>query len=256
MISIGLCSFSHHSKPFYSSYKSGLSDYLFRLQTEGSCEIVINEDSMSIEKGHLLLLKPGDYYELKIEEDQNSSDFYVFCKGDWIDHWWERSKKPSISRIHLDEKILTLWRHIIVEERRPPTKENRELVEYLMKALCLSLERAVNETTEFFERPPIVSRMMRFIEEEALTPFKIEEVAQHVELSVSRAVHLFKEHVGKTMIEYAQDIRLSAAKDQMKYTHLSLEQIAENCGFGSYTYFHKVFKKKHGKSPGVFRRKE
>ncbi|WP_332633541.1 AraC family transcriptional regulator [Halalkalibacter flavus] len=256
MLHIGVCSFSFHSKPFYSSYKFGLQDYLFRLQTEGTCQIVINGKAIDAEKGDLILLKPGDDYELKIEEGQNSGDFYVFCNGPWLDEWWKRSKKPSISRIHLDEKILSLWRQIIIEERRPSTAENKELKNYLMMALCLYLERAANETNTSLDRPPIVTRMMRFIEEQALTSFKIQEVAEHVELSVSRAVHLFKEYVGKTMIEYAQEIRLAAAKDQMKYTSMPLDQIAENCGFGSYTYFHKVFKMKYGKAPGALRREE
>ncbi|MFC0470657.1 AraC family transcriptional regulator [Halalkalibacter kiskunsagensis] len=256
MLNIGLCDYSYHTKQFYSFHQTGLSDYLFRLQTEGSCEVIVNDKNIVIEKGDLLLIKPGDHYELRVEEGQNSGDYYLFCKGIWIDEWWNRSAKPTVSRIDLDEKLLTLWRHIIIEERRPPSEENNELIGYLLRALCLSLERTVNETSSTFSRPYAVTIMMRFIEEHALIAFKIEEVAQHAGLSVSRAVHLFKSSVGKTMIEYAQEIRLSAAIDQMKYTIMTLDQIAENCGFGGYPYFHKVFKKKYGVSPGNFRRKE
>jgi AraC family transcriptional regulator of arabinose operon len=256
MLTIGLCDYSYHTKQFYSFHETGLNDYLFRLQTEGSCEVIVNGKHIVIEKGDLLLIKPGDQYELRIEEGQNSGDYYLFCKGAWIDEWWRRTTKPTVSRIDLDEKLLTLWRHIIIEERRPPSEEHSELIGYLLRALCLSLERAVSETSLTFNRPYAVTRMMRFIEEHALTAFKIEEVAQHVGLSVSRAVHLFKSSVGKTMIEYAQEIRLSAAVDQMKYTLMTLDQIALNCGFGGYPYFHKVFKKKYGVSPGIYRRSE
>ena len=40
--------------------------------------------------------------------------------------------------------------------------------------------------------------MLRFIEEHATIGFKVEEVATETGLSVSRAVHLFKETTGKT----------------------------------------------------------
>ncbi|WP_373463279.1 helix-turn-helix domain-containing protein [Bacillus sp. SORGH_AS_0510] len=60
--------------------------------------------------------------------------------------------------------------------------------------------------------------------------------------------------MGKTMIEYALEVRLSAALERMKYTTMTLEQIAEDCGFGSYPYFHRVFQKKFGIAPGVFRK--
>jgi AraC family transcriptional regulator of arabinose operon len=257
MINIGFCDYSYHTKQFYSFHKTGISDYLFRLQTEGNCEVTINSSRILIEKGDLLLIKPGDHYELRIEDNQHSGDYYIFCKGSWLDEWWNRSEKPAISRIEIDERLLALWRHIIIEERRPHSEQNKELTSYLLQALCLFLERAVHETARSnSHRPYVVTKMMRFIEEHAMTGFKIEEVAQDAGLSVSRAVHLFKSTVGKTMIEYAQEIRLSSAINQMKYTLMSLEQIAENCGFSGYPYFHKVFKKNYGVSPGAYRKQE
>ncbi|ADU30527.1 helix-turn-helix transcriptional regulator [Evansella cellulosilytica] len=256
MINIGLCSYSFHARAFYSEHKTGLSDYLIRLQTEGTCEIIVKGKRYHIEKGHLLLIKPGDHYEILVKDGQNSGDYFLMCKGDWIDRWWDRSVKHTVSRIELDDKLLNIWRHIIIEQRRPSSELNSELTNYLTRALCISIERSINETSSSYTRPYVVTRMMRYIEEHAFTPFKINDVAAHVGLSVSRAVHLFKLSLDKTMIEYAQEIRLSAAIDQMKYTMFTLDQIAENCGFGSYPYFHKVFRKKYGISPGVYRRQE
>ncbi|MFX3623118.1 MAG: helix-turn-helix domain-containing protein [Ectobacillus sp.] len=259
---IFFCGYSYHTQRFYSQHKSGFPAYLFRLQTEGFCEVIAKGSKMALEKGDLLLLEPGEYYELLIGERQNNSkdshvfsgDYHLACEGAWIDQWWSSSAKPVVSRIDLDEKLLSLWRHIISEERRPAFEKNKELTGYLLRALCLSLERAVNETASAFSRPHAVTRMMRYIEEHATTALKVEDVARHAALSVSRAVHLFKNSVGKTMVEYAQEVRLSAAIDRMKYTTMTLEQIAEDCGFGAYPYFHKVFKKKYGVAPGAYRR--
>ncbi|MGM0875247.1 MAG: AraC family transcriptional regulator [Bacillota bacterium] len=251
---IFLCGYSYHTQRFHSQHKSGFPGYLFRLQTEGVCEVVVNGRKMELEKGNLLLIKPGEYYELLVKENQNSGDYYLACEGAWVNEWWSRSIKPAVSCIDLDGKLLTLWRHIIIEKRRPSSKENDELTDYLLRSLCLSLDRAVNETTSSFSHPYTVTRMMRYIEEHATTVFKIEEVAVHAGLSISRAGHLFKNSVGKTMVEYAQEIRLSVAIERMEYTTMTLEHIAETCGFGTYPYFHKVFKKKYGVAPGTYRR--
>ncbi|MGZ4161446.1 MAG: AraC family transcriptional regulator [Neobacillus sp.] len=261
---IGYCGYSFHTQPFYSHYRNGFPAYLFRLQTEGFCETVVKGRKISIGKGDLLLIKPGDHYELLIDEIQNNSnelfvisgDYHLACEGPWVDEWWNRSDKPTISHIELDEKLIALWRHLIIEERRPSSEKNKELSNYLLKALCLSLERAVNETAPTFNRPYTVTRMMRYIEEHSTTAFKVEEVARHAGLSLSRAVHLFKSSVGKTIIEYALEIRMTAAVERMKYTSMTLEQIAEDCGFGSYPYFHRVFQKKYGVAPGAYRRRE
>ncbi|MDN3017525.1 AraC family transcriptional regulator [Paenibacillus sp. BSR1-1] len=250
------CGYSYHTNGYHSQYKSGYPVYLFRLQTEGLCEVVAKGKKIELGKGDLLLIKPGDHYELLVKEGQNSGDYHLGCEGPWIDEWWNRSEKPAVSRIDLDEKLLTLWRHIMIEKRRPVSSQNEELTGYLLRALCLSLERAAGETVPTFHHPYTVTRMMRYIEEHATLSFRVEDVARHAGLSVSRSVHLFKSSVGKTMIEYMQEIRLSAAIEQMKYTTMTLEQIAINCGFGTYPYFHKVFKKKYGMSPGTYRRQD
>lgn len=252
---IRFCGYSYHTKGYHSQDTEQLTGYLFRLQTEGTGVITLNNEKIAIKKGDLLLAKPGDLYELNIEEYEKSGDYHLSVSGAWVDEWWNRSEKPAISTIDLDERLLALWRHLTIEKRRPLSEENQELSSYLMQALCLTLERAVNETKQSKNRPYAVTRMLRYIEEHATVGLKVEDVAQHAGLSVSRAVHLFKQIVGKTMIEYAQEIRLSAAIDQMKYTTMTLENIAENCGFTSYTYFHRVFKKKYGMSPGEYRSK-
>ncbi|UUZ97522.1 helix-turn-helix transcriptional regulator [Paenibacillus sp. P25] len=75
-------------------------------------------------------------------------------------------------------------------------------------------------------------------------------------MSLSRAVHLFKACYGKTMIQYALEIRLNAALERMKYSSMTLEQIAETCGFASYSYFHRVFRARYGVSPAQYRAAE
>jgi AraC family transcriptional regulator, arabinose operon regulatory protein len=255
------CGYSFHMERFDVSTKNGLNSYLFRLQTEGACEALVQGSIRHIEAGDLLLYKPGDPYELLIEEHPEqfngkiaSGDYYVFCKGPWIDSWWNRSAKPTCSRIDLDARLISLWRQLILEKRRME-EEDRELSGYLLQALCLYLERAVTETVSLQGRPFTGTRMKRFIEAHATATFKIEDVAAHVELSVSRAVHLFKECFGKTMMQYALEVRLASAVERMHDSSMSLEQIALSCGFGSYPYFHRAFKHKFGISPKLFRQK-
>lgn len=253
------CGYSYHQEHFYINSKSGLPSFLFRLQTEGSSVATVQGKMRRVKAGDLLLYQPGDPYELLIEEDReqegskiSSGDYFLFCRGTWIEEWWTRSSKPACYRIDLNEGILSLWRQLILEKRRME-EEDKELSSYLLKSLCLYLERASAETVLLPSSTFTATRMKRYIEEHATMTFKIADVARHVGLSVSRAVHLFKECFGKTMIQYALEIRLSSAVERMKYSVLTLEQIAESCGFGNYAYFHRAFKEAYGVSPKIFR---
>ncbi|GGG14269.1 AraC family transcriptional regulator [Paenibacillus abyssi] len=262
------CGYSYHTKPFTTTttntttFINGLPTFLFRLQTEGSCHVLINGKMRKISTGDLLLLRPGDNYELRIggsEEDDSisSGDYFLFCDGPWVRQWWERSAKPTFTTINSNERMLSLWKLLYLEKQNVE-EENTELLHYLMRSLCLTLERGVTGTHTLQSHPNkylvmTCSKMKNYIEEHAIIGFKIEEVAQHVGLSVSRAVHLFKEVSGFTMIQYALEIKLSNALELINYSHLNLEQIAQNCGFGTYAYFHKTFKAKYRISPKQYR---
>ncbi|MFD2611261.1 AraC family transcriptional regulator [Paenibacillus gansuensis] len=256
------CGYSYHPIPFSINLREGLKSYLFRLQSEGSAQALVDGAMVTLKPGDLLLFKPGDPYELSVKEHVNelgqtmvgSGDYYVFAQGAWLDEWWARKGKRQRVRINLDEKLLSLWRHIILEKRRFAA-ENGELLQLLLQALCLSMEQAIKDAAAPSGRPFTAVRMKAFIEENAVSSFKVQDVADHVGLSVSRAVHLFKECFGKTMIEYTMELRMLTAEERMKYSLLTLEQIAETSGFGSYTYFHRVFRQRYGMSPSEFRKR-
>ncbi|SMF91861.1 transcriptional regulator, AraC family [Paenibacillus uliginis N3/975] len=253
-----ICDYSYHTAPFSNSHKNGLTTYLFRLQTEGSCEACCNSKEYHLQAGDLLLLKPGDKYELRVREETNdgrvsSGDYFIFCDGTWIDVWWSRMSRHIVNHISIDDHLLGLWRQLLLEKRRGPEGENVELTGYLLQGLCLCLDRAITETKPTDRSAFMALRLKRFIEEHATVTFKLEEAAAHVGLSLSRAVQLFKACYGKTMIQYALEIRLNAAVERIKYSSLTLEEIAETCGFASYSYFHRVFRAKYGMPPARFR---
>lgn len=214
----------------------------------------------AIQSGDLIMYKPGEPYQLMVDVQTAtpykgkvySSDYYVMCQGSWIDSWWCKQHRSQITRIDLDEKVLSIWRLLILEKRRLEVKDT-ELSDYLLRALLIALDQADKMPNSTDGKPFIASRMQRYIEEHATVPFKLQDLAESVDLSVSRAVHLFKENFQKTIIQYTHEVRLSIAEERMKYSTMTLEQIAVTCGFGSYSHFYRVFRKQYGISPAKFR---
>lgn len=256
--------YSFHTDFFSINDDKETSIYILRLQTEGSCECKINGRLYHLKKGDLMLLKPKDSYQLAVPSFSDnysenntivSGDFHLLCTGSWIESWWNSTIKDNVVQVNLDEFTMNIWSQVINENRRSLISKKFDILEHLSKTLCLYIERAINETTRTQNIPYVVAKMMRYIEEHATTVFKVDDVASHVGLSFSRASTIFKKHTNKTMIEYSIEIRLSIAKKKLIYSNLSIEQIALDCGFGSYSYFHKLFKNKKGIAPRAYRLK-
>ena len=254
-------SYSYHTKPLHIvEQDENKTHYLFRLQSEGRCRIRVGGAEYAIEPGDLLLVPPDAEYELHIEETEqdgelrvSSGDYYIFCRGDWVDRWWSQHKRPTKLRIPLDDGIVALWRLLIAEHRRQPAAPPG-MTDYLMRTILLSIDRLCSE------RQPeggafLAYRMKSYIEERATLRFRLADLAAHCGVSVSRAVHLYKQFFGKSIIQYALEVRLKSATERILYTQEPLEAIAESSGFPSYTYFFRVFKKTHGLSPQQFRAK-
>ena len=64
----------------------------------------------------------------------------------------------------------------------------------------------------------------------------------------------FKQHFGTTINSYLQQCRITHAKRLLRFSRLSIEEIASTCGIEDPNYFSRLFKKIEGISPGDFRR--
>lgn len=66
---------------------------------------------------------------------------------------------------------------------------------------------------------------------------------------------LFKEQFGISVNSYLIQVRIKHARQLLRFTDMSVEQIGLKCGIGDANYFSRVFKKQEGITPGEFRRK-
>ncbi|GEM44587.1 GlxA family transcriptional regulator [Deinococcus cellulosilyticus] len=79
------------------------------------------------------------------------------------------------------------------------------------------------------------------------------ELATMVRLSPRGLSKAFKQHTGLTPLEYQQKLRLELAKQLMHNPQLTLESIAQRCGFEDARHFRRIWKEHFGTSPSLSR---
>lgn len=75
------------------------------------------------------------------------------------------------------------------------------------------------------------------------------DLAHVAHISRSHLSALFRKEVGCTFPEYLLQIRISKAKEIMKFKHVKLNEVANMVGFGDYAHFSRTFKKVTGLAP-------
>lgn len=88
------------------------------------------------------------------------------------------------------------------------------------------------------------------------TVLDIPSVADQLRISASHLRMVFRRDMGISIGKYIAEQRLHLACVLLQNQHLSIQAIAENCGFASLCAFSHFFKKEMGVSPALFRRKE
>lgn len=74
-------------------------------------------------------------------------------------------------------------------------------------------------------------------------------IAEILHINASYLSRTFKSEVGIGVSEYINNHRIKRAKDLLTLEHLTVKETAEQCGFESYTYFFRVFKRITGVTP-------
>ncbi|MBC2601610.1 helix-turn-helix transcriptional regulator [Puniceicoccus vermicola] len=81
----------------------------------------------------------------------------------------------------------------------------------------------------------------------------VESVLARVDTCRSKLSALFKEHLGVSILQYINDIRLGHAKRMLVDGSESVSRIATSCGIRDASYFSNWFRKQSGQSPTAFR---
>lgn len=101
---------------------------------------------------------------------------------------------------------------------------------------------------------PTVQRVMEYIRAHLSEELQAAELARELGISRFYLHHLFKKECAVTMLEYRNELRLTEAKKRLIATADPVGRIAGDCGFGSDSYFCKLFSASEGMTPTEYRR--
>ena len=65
---------------------------------------------------------------------------------------------------------------------------------------------------------------------------------------------MFRSQTGQSFSQYVTAQRLERAEHLLRHSGLSIDRIAEQCGFGSAAYFATTFRRHNGVAPSTWRR--
>lgn len=103
-------------------------------------------------------------------------------------------------------------------------------------------------------RFPCIDTMIRAVHEFSNKELSLKTLASQLDMHPSYLGNLFHQQTGYYFNDYLNEERLKYAVELMTQDKLKLKEIVDRTGFSSQTYFNRLFKRKYGLPPLVYRR--
>jgi len=100
----------------------------------------------------------------------------------------------------------------------------------------------------------IISEVKDYMDKHYLEPVTLESIAAKFYVSKEHLSRAFKMTTGENLTEYIIRRRMERAKELLGQPHISIKEAALMCGYTELAYFHRVFKKQFGITPGEMQR--
>jgi AraC-like DNA-binding protein len=163
--------------------------------------------------------------------------------------------KPSPTQA---EQLTALLDNAILanERQKHASHVTRALFSYCVY-LLENLQNALspNATTQS-DIPPLVLKIIDFLHVHYAETLTLQSISNVFFVSKATLLYNFKKYTNCSPIDFLLNIRLTKAKEWLSKSELSVNEIAERCGFSSANYFGLIFKQKEGISPLRYRKNQ
>ncbi len=123
-----------------------------------------------------------------------------------------------------------------------------ELIAYLLRNY-VAQSLSDRENISRIKNLSRLNRVFQYIQENYTETITNRELAELIHISEYRFCHLFKESIGKSPLNYINEVRLKKAYSLLEQKEMTVSEVALAVGFQDYNNFGRLFRKYYGFPP-------
>ena len=131
--------------------------------------------------------------------------------------------------------------------------QTRNLISEIWLLLLEELKHTQIKSTHSRNHDRILT-MLAYIQENYAKKLTLQEIADASAVSTRECLRCFQTSIRQSPMEYLMEYRIQAAVRLLETTNLTVTEIAMRTGWGSSSYFTKMFHSIHGKTPNAHRK--
>ena len=247
-------------------------DYELRYVCSGKANQIIQNETLAMNEGDVLLLHPMEYhyqttkgashdvsqfsFRFSLKAPNKETDAVAYKSYVMLSDFLSSFRSVNDT----ERTLLPLIRTITAEI----SKRDSGFFGYL-QAMCRIfftqfLRIAFPDATDFFVSEEIRyngnmrNRVDHFFRYHYMDDVKLQDLADAIQVSTRQVSRILIKEFGENYVTHLMHTRIQQAKYQLDYTDKDIHQISADCGFQSYNYFATCFKQVIGQTPTEYRK--
>lgn len=248
---------SEAQKPHTSSRENLLS-YLFFVVLEGSGTLTYNGQSHTLAKGDCVFLDCRKPYSHRSSENLWTLKwvhFYGPSMHNIYEKYLQRGGMTHFTSQRSREYNELLQELFIIASSDSHVKD-MQINEKLSALLTILMQESwrPDKKNPRFSGKRNLREIKDYIDLHYHQKITLDDLAQQFFINKFYLTRLFKEQFGISVNHYLLQVRTTQAKQLLRFSNLSIEQVGQECGMNDANYFSRMFKKVEGITPGEYRR--
>lgn len=243
----------------HTSKREGLASYLFFVVTGGSGRLIYDGQAYDLAAGSCVFIDCSRPYSHMSDREDLWTLKWVHFYGPGLqaiyEKYAERGGEAAFPADDVDSFLSVLDDLYDLAESEDYIRDMR-INERLSGLLTLLM--AVSWHPEHSGRNGLKKQSLlqvrQYLDEHFRERITLDRLADVFYINKYYLTRVFKDQFGMTVLSYLDHIRITRAKQLLRFSELTVEQIGREVGVEEPGYFNRVFKKIEGVTPGEYRK--
>lgn len=242
----------------HTSRRGNLASYLFFIVTGGSGSLEYDGTVRPLRKGDCVFLDCRKPYAHRSSEQLWSLKWAHFY-GPNLNGIYEKYAERG-GRCCFRPAAFSPFEQILDELYQIASSSDyirdMRIFEKLSALLTLLMAESWNpeERTERSSKKRDLQAMKDYLDQHYQEKISLAQLSEQFYINKFYLTRIFKEQFGMSVSGYLLSLRITHAKQLLRFTELPIEKIGAECGMNDANYFSRMFKKIEGVTPGEFRK--
>lgn len=240
----------------YYTERANLNSFLVIYTISGGGTLRYQGQSYALTPGLACLINCNEHHFYQCADSGQWEFLWMHFNGGNALGYYEEFVKNGFHLLKCRDSLLmesTLRRIVAIHQKADATTELLSS-QLITTVLTEFLTDTCTCSQSAFVLPDIVLETKRYIDKHFREPLSLEQLSAHAHISKYHLAHEFKKYVGIPVNEYIICTRLSYAKELLRFSKLTVGEIAYETGMNHASYFIRIFKERESVTPSQFRR--